>query len=158
MPLNQAQINALTTTLRMLEERCDQIDAMLADQPPRRTLVQLEQDVTPDVRHAVRAELVQVRAAIAQIVAVYQLHAVTQSAWRAIDALLVTSWIDLEDSRPAKLKRYGAVDPEVVAQLDALLEQLMARLEWIRALGNTMTVNGPASDGLGDGHASDSLT
>ena len=31
MPLNQAQALSLATTLRMLEERCDQIERLLAE-------------------------------------------------------------------------------------------------------------------------------
>lgn len=157
MPLNQAQTNALTTTLRMLEERCDQVEALLGDDRQQHRLIQIEHDVPPDVQRAVRAELRQVRAGIAQLAAMYQLHARPQSAWRAIDALLVTSWTDLEDTRPAKLRRYGPVDPAVIAHLDAPLEQLMTHIERMRALGNAITTSETASASRADDHGNAEL-
>ncbi len=127
------------------------------DSRVQHTLIRIEHDVPPDVQLAIRAELLQVRAAIAQLTAMYQLHARPQSTWRAIDALLVTSWTDLEDTRPAKLRRCGTVDPAVVAELDAPLTHLMTCIERMRSLGNTMMTSETVSARRVDDHDNTAL-
>jgi hypothetical protein len=50
MPLNQAQALALATTLRLLEERCDQIERLLIDGTERRTLHHTTRDIPQDIQ------------------------------------------------------------------------------------------------------------
>jgi hypothetical protein len=111
MPLNQSQALSLATTLSLLEERCDQIEQLLATAPTQGVLHQTVRDIPSDTYPALFAYLTQLRAEIARLAAAYHLDAARHSATRILVALLATSWQDLEDVRPAKLGRYGPLDP-----------------------------------------------
>ena len=43
---------------------------------------------------------------------------------RVIVAEMTSAWCSLEDSRPAKLRRYGAVDTTLIETLDSRLDRL----------------------------------
>jgi hypothetical protein len=142
MPLNQAQALSLATTLRMLEERCDQIEHLLADNGQRGVLHQTMRDIPEDIQPALRANLVMLRAQIARLAAEFHLGAEPRSARRMLVALLASSWQDLEDARPAKLGRYGPLDPAVTPSLDARVAALIALVQAMQSLLSENTTNG----------------
>jgi hypothetical protein len=137
MALNAAQRNALAATLQLLEERCDQIDALLRHAQGGQALQQVAADVPVSAAHALAAGLAGLRGEIARLAVAYGLATEPRSAARTIDALLATSWAELEDIRPAKLRAYGQVDPASAARLEADIAQVLARIRALRALLNT---------------------
>ena len=134
MPLNQAQALSLATTLRMLEERCDQIEHLLADSGERGALHHTEQDIPETIQPALRGNLVMLRAQVARLAAEFHLGAEPRSARRTLVALLASSWQELEDARPAKLGRYGPLDPAVAPSLDAGIAELIALVQAMQSL------------------------
>jgi hypothetical protein len=146
MPLNQAQALSLTTTLRMLEERCDQIERLLAGNGEQGALHQTMLDIPEDIQPAFRADLARLRAQIARLAAEFHLGAEPRSARRALVALLASSWQDLEDARPAKLGRYGSLDPAVAPFLEAGVSELIALVQAMQSLLSENTTNGRGAD------------
>jgi len=146
MPLNQAQSLSLATTLRLLEDRCAHMHRLIVGAEHGGVLLRTLQDIPADVRPALLDELTALRSDIARLAAAFQLDPAPRSAHRALVALLATNWQDLEDERPAKLQRYGPVDPVVTPLLDVGISQLIARLKTMQSLldGNT-TAEGAAA-------------
>src|SRR5581483_2407908 len=103
MPLNHAQALSLATTLSLLEERCDEIERLLAARSNHGVLHQTLRDIPQDTHPELRVNLVRLRAEISRLAAEFQLGVEANSASRRLVALLTSSWQDLEDVRPAKL-------------------------------------------------------
>lgn len=134
MALNQAQRIALHTTLRLLEERCATVLGLLDAPAHPRALVAVTLDLSIESRRELRAQVAQTRSLIAQLAETYQLGPEERSLRQEIAALMAASWSDLEDTRPAKLRRYGPVDPALIIPLDAAIEQLIGNLAILRAI------------------------
>ena len=134
MPLNQSQALSLATTLSILEERCDQIEHLLAAAPTRGVLHHTVPDIPADIHPAQSDYLTQLRAEIARLTATFHLGVAPHSATRILVALLATSWQDLEDVRPAKLGRYGPLDPALTPWLDAEVTQVITLVQAMQAL------------------------
>lgn len=149
MALNQAQRIALRTTLRLLEERCDTVLALLDAPMHPHALLAVTLDLSVEDQRELRRQIGQMRAAIARLAATYGLTPEPRSLRQEMAALLATSWSDLEDTRPAKLRRYGAVDPALVAPLDGAVEALIAQLDAMRAIGTTDREKGHPIDEIG---------
>ncbi len=146
MPLNRAQALSLATTLSILEERCDQIEQLLAAVPTPGVLHHTVRDIPVDTHPALSAYLTQLRAEIARLAAAYHLDAAPHSATRILVALLATSWQDLEDVRPAKLGRYGPLDPALTPSLDAEVTQVITLIQAMQSLLSEHTTNGRVVD------------
>jgi len=146
MPLNRAQALSLATTLSILEERCDQIEQLLAAVPTQGVLHHTVRDIPVDTHPALSAYLTQLRAEVARLAATYQLDAAPHSATRILVALLATSWQDLEDVRPAKLGRYGPLDPALTPSLDAEVTQVITLIQAMQSLLSERTTNGRVVD------------
>ena len=134
MPPNNAQSLSLATTLRLLEERCDQMQRLLVGAEHAGVLLRTVRDIPADTRSALVDQLAAVRAEIAHLAARFQLAIAPRSARQALAALLATGWQDLEDERPDKLRRYGPVDPAVIPALDASVSQLIWHIQTMQAL------------------------
>jgi hypothetical protein len=134
MPLNQSQALSLATTLGILEERCDQIQHLLATAPTCGALHHTARDIPADIQPALSDYLMQLRVEIARLTSAFHLGVAPHSATRILVALLATSWQDLEDVRPAKLGRYGPLDPAVIPSLDAGVAQLIALVQAMHSL------------------------
>jgi len=146
MPLNHAQALSLATTLGLLEERCDEIERLLAARSNHGVLHQTLRDIPQDTHPELRVNLVRLRAEIARLAAEFQLGVEANSASRRLVALLTSSWQDLEDVRPAKLGRYGPLDPAVAPSLDAGVERLISLVLAMQSLLSENTTNGRATD------------
>lgn len=149
MVLNQAQRIALRTTLRLLEERCDTVLVLLDAPTHPHALRSVTLDLSPDAQRELQRQIGQIRAAIAQVSAAYGLTPEPRSLRQEIVALLAASWSDLEDTRPAKLHRYGAVDLALVAPLDGAIDGLMQHLNAVRAIRDTSGEKGHPIDEIG---------
>src|SRR5438067_10023666 len=134
MSLNAAQALSLATSLRVLEERCDQMQRLVAGAVHDGALHRIIQDIPVDTRWVLRDHLASLRGDIAQMAADFQLTGGPQSARQMLVALLAASWQDLEDERPAKLRRYGPVDAAVIPSLDVSVSQIIACIKEIQIL------------------------
>jgi hypothetical protein len=131
MALNEHQARALAVALRILEERCDQIAALL-DPPAPGSLNQMGDDIPPLAADFARAQLDGLRAEIAALSAELGLQSEPRSALQTARALVATSWELLDDVRPERLVRYGAVDPEMTGPLTRALTPMLERLDVLR--------------------------
>lgn len=122
--LNQGQRTALTTSLLHLEQALDEIDHLL-DHPPSGVTYTTEVEFGPATAQQIREKCDQLRRQITDAVAAFNLPRHHWSGRRVIVAEMSTAWANLEDMRPAKLRRYGTVDPALNEILTPRLEDLI---------------------------------
>ncbi len=124
MSLNQPQRNALATNLQQLERSLNEIERLL-DSPPAGVTYTTEVGLGPATARQIRERCRDLRSQIAEIAATFELPQRRWDGRRIIVAEMSVAWADLEDMRPPKLRRYGAVDPTLNETLAPRLERLI---------------------------------
>jgi hypothetical protein len=135
MGLNQPQRNALANNLQQLERSLDEIERLL-DSPPTGITYTTEVDFDPPTIQRIRETCRETRGQIADIAAAFELPQHRWDGRRMIVAEMSVAWIDLEDMRPPKLRRYGTVDPDLNETLAPRLERLMELVLAMRELAS----------------------
>jgi hypothetical protein len=135
MALNQAQQNALATTLVHLERSLNDIDRLLDGSVIGVTYI-TEIDFTPTTVEHLRARCDELRAQIAEMMDAFALPRHYWHGRRVIVGEMSAVWTYLEDMRPHKLRRYGAVDPGLTETLAPRLEQLIRLVRAIQDLAS----------------------
>jgi hypothetical protein len=135
MSLNQPQRNALANNLQQLEQSLDEIERLL-DSPPAGVTYTTEVDFDPPTIQCLRETCRETRGQIAEIAAAFELPQRRWDGRRIIVAEMSVAWIDLEDMRPPKLRRYGTVDPALNETLAPRLERLMELVLAMRELAS----------------------
>jgi hypothetical protein len=123
MGLNQAQQNALSTTLLHLEQALDEIEQLFIA-PVTGATYTIQLDLQPATVQQIRERCAEMRHQIAEMMAFFDLPRHTRNGRRIIYAEMSAVWTNLEDMRPPKLRRYGAVDPDLITTLGPQLESL----------------------------------
>jgi hypothetical protein len=124
MGLNEAQERSVAIALERLEKTLALIDRLL-DHPASGRMWQIALDLDDDHRTRLRGLRATARALLIDIADAYQLRPREESVRRQLAGALAADWANLEDVRPTKLDRYGAVDPAIVTPLGAALDQLI---------------------------------
>ena len=123
--LNEAQQRAVTVRLRALEQMMLDFERRVeADEEG--ILLRVQTRVTQEQRLAFQALFRQIRAEIGRVADEFQLETETQDGVRALWADASELWADLIDVEPAKLRRYGEVEPELQTTLGPHIEWLVA--------------------------------
>lgn len=123
--LNPAQRSSLTVRLRAFEMTLRQADAWLQNDPDVGILYSYTMDLSPEQRTAVRAQIQVALAEIAHLAATFALVPHRQTFSNMLVAQMSGEWSSLCDVRADKLRRYGAVDPRLPAQLDPSIDTLI---------------------------------
>jgi hypothetical protein len=135
MSLNKPQINALSTTLLQLEQALDEIEQLFSA-PVTGATYTIQVDLQPVTVQHIRERCSEMRQEIAEMMAFFELPRHTWNSRRIIYAEMVVVWSNLEDMRPHKLRRYGAVDPTLNKTLAPRLEQLIQQIKAIQDLAS----------------------
>lgn len=132
--LNQAQQTALTTSLLHLEQALDEIERLI-DRPPTGVTYTTEVEFGPATGQQIRQNCHEIRQRIRDLAAEFNLPRHHWSGRRVIVAEMSSAWANLEDMRPARLRRYGAVDPALDDKLTPRLEHLIHLVLAVQELG-----------------------
>lgn len=92
-------------------------------------------DLPNEFGAAIEPHLTQARAQVADLVATLELQAPEHSARRAVQALVVSSLVVLEDTETRKLHGYGTVHPALADLLDPALSRIHQK---VRAIGDVL--------------------
>jgi len=122
--LNTSQKFSVFVTLRTSEERLRQADAWLQGKEEHGRLYHRAVKLSPEQRALARQQIAEALSVIDDLAHKLALEAADDDAGAHIRAGLSESWANLCDIRSEKLRRYGAVRPEVSAVLDEPVEQL----------------------------------
>ena len=128
MSLNQAQRIAVSTTLLHLERSLDEIERLLAGSGNGVTYT-TEVNLTTATAQQIREVCANIRREIAAMVEHFDLSTQRWYGRQVIVAEMTSAWTNLEEVRPERLRRFGAVDPSLTETLTPGVERLI-QLVW----------------------------
>lgn len=133
MTMNLAQRTALVSTLIHLERALIETEQML-DHPPRGVTFTTDVDWSEACAHSLRDLCAAARSQIAEMVDAFDLPIQHLNGRRIVVGEMSIAWVNLEELRPGRLRRYGDVDPALSETLTPRLERLMERVLAIQSL------------------------
>ena len=110
---------------------------LLEDRNSPAAMKTIEGSVTESEREHVRASLLQLQALIASFVRKYDLQPSKKNLRRILAADVSQIWVALEDSRPSRIRGYGAMPISSAQPLEADLQELLLVANRLRALLNS---------------------
>ena len=110
---------------------------LLEDRNAPATMKVIEGSVTEGESGRIRAGLLQLQALIASFVRKYDLQPSRKDLRRILAADVSQIWVALEDSRPARIRGYGAMPISSAESLGADLQELLLVANRLRALLNS---------------------
>ncbi len=110
---------------------------LLAERNSPAAMETIEGSVTESERERIRAGLVQLQALIASLVRKYDFQPAKKNLRRILASDVSQIWVSLEDSRPARIRGYGAMPVSSAESLEADLHELLLVANRLRALLNT---------------------
>jgi len=119
---------AVATALSLLERDLFLVEALVAaDQVG--IVVSTRTGLDARQREHMQRRIREIRAEIAALAATFSLPHHVRDGRRIISGHLSERWADLGDTRPAKLARYGQLDPALAAVLDPPIARLTELVE-----------------------------
>jgi hypothetical protein len=107
---------------------------LLEDRNSPAAMKTVEGFVTESEREQVRASLLQLQTLIASFVRKYDLRPSKKNLRRILAADVSQIWVALEDSRPSRIRGYGAMPISSAESLEADLQELLLVANRLRAL------------------------
>ncbi len=97
----------------------------------------IEGSVTESEREQIRADLLQLQTLIASFVRKRHLQPSKKNLRRILASDVSQIWVALEDSRPARMRGYGAMPISSAESLEADLQEMLLLANRLRALLNS---------------------
>jgi hypothetical protein len=94
----------------------------------------IEGSVTDDEKEEIRVQLLQLQELIASLAQKYELEPSKKNLRRILASDVSQIWIALEDSRPARIRGYGAMPTSTAEALEADLQEMLQISHRLRAL------------------------
>ncbi len=132
--LNDSQKFSVFVTLREFEERLRQAEAWLQGAEEQGHLYHRMLTLSPEQGALAQQHIAEALHRIGDLARTLELSATNGDVAGYIRASLSESWANLCDIRSDKLRRYGAVHPDLAAVLDATVERLAELALGIAAL------------------------
>lgn len=110
---------------------------LLEDRNSPAAMKTIEGSVTESEREQARAGLLQLQTLIASFVRKYDLQPSKRNLRRILASDVSQIWVALEDSRPARIRGYGAMPISSAESLEADLQELLLVANRLRALLNS---------------------
>ena len=135
--LNENHRRSLSTVLRRVELAVWRLeDRLTRETPPQLALTRFTDPPDPAQRTALLRLVKHVRQEVRKLAADYHLEVAEESFSRSTRAEFTLLWCDLEDSRPQKLRRYGAIHPQADEVLGPSIQQLIQLVLAIDSVAN----------------------
>ncbi|GAC1568801.1 MAG: hypothetical protein NVS3B14_19480 [Ktedonobacteraceae bacterium] len=124
--LNANHRRVLANTLRRVELAAWRLeDQLLRGDPPQLALTRFTHAPDSKQRSALLQMTRQIRQEVAKLASEYQLEAGEWNLVRTIMSEFTLLWSDLEDTRPQKLRAYGAINPLALTILGPRIQNLI---------------------------------
>lgn len=127
--LNPYQRRAIEVTLRMLEEVVDRVEYQLSATPIRGVLYELTNPYSAQEQTELRKRIEEIRRILRESREQWQLDVERTPIDVFIRSAMSVLWADLEDCRPAKLRRYGDVAPTITPEINETIQRLIRLTE-----------------------------
>ncbi len=122
--LNTAQRTSLVVVLRYFERSLQQAKGWLQGQQDMGVLYRGSLQLSPERRAAALAHIAEALEGITRLAGRFSLRPVEEPLENKIASEMSINWANLIDTRSAKLRRYGSVDPGLRESLDPEIEHL----------------------------------
>jgi hypothetical protein len=124
--LNENHRRSLSTVLRRVEMAAWRLEDRLARETSPQLVLTRFTDPPDSAQRAVLVRLVKhVRQEVVKLAADYRLEVAEESFVRSTMGEFTLLWCDVEDSRPQKLGRYGAIHPQADDVLGPPIQRLI---------------------------------
>jgi hypothetical protein len=124
--LNESQRRSLTITLRRVEMAVWRLeDRMIRGNPHDLMLTRFVHAPDAEQQAALLNLIRQVREEVAALAKAYDLEASEEDFLHSVSGEFTVLWADLEDTRPSKLRRYGAIHPQANEVLGPPIQHLI---------------------------------
>ncbi len=107
---------------------------LLEDRNSAAAMKTIEGSITENEREQVRAGLLQLQALIAYFVRKYDLQPSKKNLRRILAADISQIWVALEDSRPARIRGYGAMPISSAESLETDFQEMLLLANELRSL------------------------
>jgi len=107
---------------------------LLEDRNSRAAMKVIEGSVTESERGRIRAGLLQLQALITSFVRKYDLQPSKKNLRRILASDVSQIWVALENSRPARIRGYGAMPKSSAESLEADLQEMLQVAQRLRSL------------------------
>lgn len=131
--LNAGQKSRLNVVVCGLASTCLQVEQLLHTQQGD-LILSYTNDLTVEERRIITSTLAGVMQQLAELAQQANLAPRVVDVRRHIVAMLSIEWADLIDTRPAELRRYGAVDPGTAESLEPIIDGLTQRVNALISL------------------------
>jgi hypothetical protein len=144
--LNENHQRSLSTVLRRVELAAWRLEERLSRETSTGLALTRFTDPPDSAERAALLRLVkQLRQEVADLAADYQLEVAEESFVRSTMGEFTLLWSDLEDSRPQKLRRYGAIHPQADEVLGPSIQRL---IELVLAINSVASGKQEAGESL----------
>lgn len=96
----------------------------------------VEGSVTSEEKQEIRARLIQLQELIASLVSKYDIELAKKNLRRILASEISQIWVCLENSRPARIRGYGAMSASTAQALEADLDEMLRIANTLMALFN----------------------
>jgi hypothetical protein len=110
---------------------------LLEDRNTPAAMKVIEGSITENEKAEIRARLLQLQGLIASLVRKYDLEPSKKNLRRILASDVSQIWISLEDSRPARIRGYGAMPASLAETLETDLQEMLQIAHKLRALLNS---------------------
>lgn len=132
--LTESQINTIKITLRVLEERLDEINELCEFKKRRGILYRIKNNLSKEDVEQIKSEIVDMKGIIGRIAKQWNMESAENDIRKAISGYLSISWADLCEIESKGLRAYGDVDESVKKKLDPVIGQLIKSVNEISRL------------------------
>ena len=124
--LNENHRRALSSVLRRVELAAWRLeDRITRGEQPDLALTRFTHAPSTDQQAAILQLIRQLRGEVARLASDYRLEIAEEHVLRSIMGEFTLLWCDLEDSRPQKLRRYGAINSQAEKVLGPPIQRLI---------------------------------
>lgn len=132
--LGESHRRVIGSGMLIVDSAAVRILDLLEDRNVPAAMKVIEGSVTEKEKEEIRARLFQLQALIASLVRKYDLEPSRKNLRRILASDLSQIWISLEDSRPVRIRGYGAMPASTAEALEADLQKMLQIAHRLRAL------------------------
>jgi hypothetical protein len=132
--LGESHRRVITSGMLIVDSAAVRILDLLEERNAPAAMKVIEGSVTDDEKEEIRAQLLQLQGLIVSLVRKYDLEPSRKNLRRILVSDVSQIWVSLEDSRPARIRGYGAMPTSTAEAVEADLQEMLQIAHRLRAL------------------------
>jgi len=132
--LGESHRRVIGSGMLVVDSAAVRILDLLDQRNSRAAIKAVEGSITDEEKQEIRARLLQLQELIASLVQKYEIEPSKKNLRRILASEVSQIWVCLEDSRPARIRGYGAMPASTAEALEADLGEMLRIANRLRAL------------------------